>query len=250
MTLTTFFGHDLDISKSATMWTVHHAILIFFALIAIIGTLYIAIKIRAKENEKQIRYIFIGVLLILELAYHIHNWTAPLDLRLERGISVPLHVCSFALFLNIALLYTNSEKIFKYAFVFGTIGGFMAMFMPNSLGYTYYNFRYYHYIILHTIIMGVPIYYFKAYNYRIEYKEILNIFRNVILLGITIYIINELLGTNYWFINYIPENVASWFPSWRVYMLTFTGTVFFTMNVLYVVSNFNTLMQKEAKVTT
>ena len=88
MLLTKFFGHDLDMSKAQTMWTVHHAILVFFALIAIIGTLYFALKIKAKENEKQIRYFVMGVLIILELAYHIHNWTAPLEIRLDRGLSV------------------------------------------------------------------------------------------------------------------------------------------------------------------
>ncbi len=245
MILTNFFGHDLDMSKSATMWTVHHAILVFFALAAIIGTLYLAVKVRAKENEKQIKYIFIGALLILELAYHIHNWTAPIDIRLERGLSVPLHVCSFAVFLNIALLYTNSKKIFNYAFIFGTIGGFMAMFMPNSLGYTYLNFRYYHFIILHSIILAVPIYYYKAYNYRIDYKTLLYVFRNIVVVGIVVYILNGFLGTNYWFINYRPDNVYSWFPNWNVYILTFTATVFFTMNVLYLVSNLDTIIKKK-----
>lgn len=246
MTLTNFFGHDLDMSKSATMWTYHHVILITFGLIAIIGTAKIALKIKAKANEKQIRYIIIGALVFLELAYHIHNWTAPAALRLERGLSVPLHVCSFAVFMNIALLYTNSKKVFNYAFVFGTVGGFMAMFIPNSLGYTYMNFRYYHYIILHSIIMGVPVYYYKAYNYRIDYKTVLNVFKHAVLMGIAVYIINSFLGTNYWFIYEIPDNVASWFPNWSVYIIAFVATVFFTMNVLYLVSNYDTIIKKKA----
>ena len=245
MLLTNFFGHDLDITKSQTMWTVHHVILVFFALVAIILTLYFALKIKVKSNEKQIRYFFIGVLLILELAYHIHNWTAPAAIRLERGLSVPLHVCSFAVFMNIALLYTNSKKVFNYAFVFGTIGGFMAMILPNSLGYTYLNFRYYHFIILHSVILSVPLYYYKAYNYRINYKELLHVFRSAVLLGIVVYILNGFLGTNYWFIKVIPDNVSSVFQNWNIYILCFIALVFFTMNVLYLVSNFNTVIKKK-----
>ncbi len=247
MLLANFFGHDLDMSKSAQMWTVHHIILLFFAFFAICGTLYIALKVKARKNEKEIRYFFIGILLLLELAYHVHNWTAPLEMRIERGLSVPLHICSFALFMNIALLHTNSKRVFNYAFIFGTVGGFMAMFMPNSLGYTYLNFRYYHYIVLHTIIMSVPIYYYKAYNYRISYKELLYVFRSAVLMGIVVYMINSFLGTNYWFINTIPVNVESWFSNWNIYILTYAVTVFFTMNVLYVVSNFNTIFSKNAE---
>ena len=246
MVLTNFFGHDLDMSKSAQMWTIHHVVLIFFALVAIVGTLYLALKIKASKNEKTIRYIFIGALIFLELAYHVHNWTAPSAIRIERGLSVPLHVCSFAVFMNIALLYTNSQKVFNYAFVFGTVGGFMAMFVPNSLGYTYMNFRYYHYIVLHSIIMGVPIYYYKAYYYRIDYKTILDVFKHAVLLGIVVYILNGFLGTNYWFIYEIPDNVSGWFPNWSVYIISFIATVFLTMNILYFVSNFKTIIHKKA----
>ena len=245
MTLSSFFGHDLDMSRSAQMWTIHHVILVFFAIVAIVVTLYLALKVKARENEKQIRYIFIGLLLILELAYHVHNWTAPLDIRLERGLRVPLHVCSFAVFMNVALLYTNSKRVFNYAFVFGTVGGVMALIMPNSLGYTYLNFRYYHFIFLHMIILSVPVYYYKAYNYRMNYKEILHIFKSSVLLGIIVYIINGFLGTNYWFIRYIPSNVDGWFPNWNVYIITFIATVFFTMNVLYLVSNYDTIFKKK-----
>lgn len=247
MVLTNFFGHDLDMSKAQTMWTVHHAILVFFALVAIIGTLYLALKIKAKAHEKQIRYFFIGVLIILELAYHIHNWTAPLEIRLDRGLSVPLHLCSFAVLLNIALLYTNSERVFNYAFAFGTIGGFMAMILPNSLGYTASNFRYYHFILLHSIIMAVPLYYYKAYNYRIDYKAVIYVFRSAVLLGIVVYILNGFLGTNYWFIREIPDNVASVFTNWNIYIICFTALVFFTMNVLYFVSNYDTIFKQKAK---
>ncbi len=245
MLLVNFFGHDLDMSKAQTMWTIHHAILLIFATIAIAGTLILAVKIKAKENEKQIKYFFIGVLIFLELAYHIHNWTAPLEIRLERGLSVPLHVCSFAVFLNIALLYTNSKRIFNYAFVFGTIGGFMAMILPNSLGYTASNFRYYHFILLHSIIMTVPIYYYKAYNYRIDYKSILYVFRSAVLLGISVYIINGFLDTNYWFIREIPDNVSSVFQNWNIYIVCFVALVFLTMNTLYFLSNIDTIFKKK-----
>jgi len=246
MFITNFFGHDLDMSKAQNMWTIHHAILVFVAIVAIIGTLFFALKIKAKENEKLIRYFFIGVLIFLELAYHIHNWTAPIEIRLERGLSVPLHLCSFAVFLNIALLYTNSEKIFNYAFTFGTIGGFMAMILPNSLGYTYLNFRYYHFILLHSIILSVPLYYYKAYDYRIDYKSILHVFRSAVLLGIVVYILNGFLGTNYWFIREIPDNVSGWFQNWNIYIICFTALVFLTMNILYFLSNFDTIIKKKS----
>lgn len=233
-----FFGHDIDFSKAATMFTYHHLILICFALISIFVTLWFALKIKMKNNEAQIKHVIAIALIILEITYHIHNWTYP-------RISIPLHVCSFAVIMNIVLLYTNSKKVFNYAFFFGVLGGFMALTIPNSLGYTYYNFRYYHFIILHSLIIAVPIYYYKAYSFRVSYKTMLRTFRFSVLAGIVVYIINGFLDTNYWFISYIPENVSSFFTDWNIYIVTFIFTVFFTMNVLWFVSNAKDILNKK-----
>lgn len=246
MLLTNFFGHDLDMSKAQAIGTIHHAILVVCAALAIIGTLFYALKIKVSKHENKTRYILIVLLIFLEISYHIHNWTAPLEIRLERGPSVPIHISSIALLMCIALLYTGSKKVFNYAFVFGTIGGFIALVLPNTWGYTYLNFRYYHFLVLHVLIMIVPLYYYKAYNYRIDYKTTLHVFRSAVLLGITVYIINGFLDTNYWFIREIPVNVASVFKNWNVYIICYWSLVFFTMNILYLVTNLDAIFKKKA----
>ena len=116
MTFERFFGHDIDFSKSAQMWTIHHLILTLVALTSVIITLKISDKIKNSTRETKIKYTFIGLLVILEISYHIHNWTYP-------RFSVPLHVCSFAVFLLIALLITDNKAIWNYAFFYRTIGG-------------------------------------------------------------------------------------------------------------------------------
>lgn len=231
MTLERFFGHDIDFSKAATMFTIHHLILVCFALISIFTTLCFSERIKERKNEKRLKHIMAGFLVFLELAYHIHNWTYP-------RVSIPLHVCSFAVIMIIILLLTDSKRIFNYAFFFGILGGFMALFIPNSLGYTYYNFRYYHFIVLHSLLIIIPLYYYKAYHYRVTYKSMLKTFRFAVLSGIVVFIVNGFFNTNYWFISYVPENVSGFFTNWNVYIITFIFTVFFTMNTLWFISNF------------
>ena len=237
MTFSSFFGHDIDYSKSAQMWTIHHLILAIVALSSVIITLKISEKIKNSTREAKIKYIFVGLLVILEISYHIHNWTYP-------RFSVPLHVCSFAVFLLIALLITDDKRIWNYAFFYGTIGGIMALLIPNSLGYTYSNFRYYHFIILHSIILSIPLYYYKAYNYRIDYKTTMIVFRNTFILGIVVYILNSFFGTNYWFIYEIPSHVSSVFKDWNVYIICFISLAYITINILYFLSNIDTIITK------
>ncbi len=241
MTFEKFFGHDIDFSKSAQMWTIHHLILSLVALFSIIVTLKVSTKIKASTKELKLKHFLIGWLIVLELSYHIHNWTYP-------RFSVPLHLCSFAVFFIIALLITDSKKVWDYAFIFGTIGGIMALLIPNSLGYTYYNFRYYHFILLHATILSVPLYYYKAYHYRLDYQTTMTVYKHTFILGIVVYILNGFFNTNYWFISEIPDNVSSTFTNWNVYIVCFIALTFITVNTLYFVSNFDTIFKaKQAK---
>lgn len=244
MTLEKFFGHDIDYSEAARMFTIHHLILTLFAMGSIFLTLKLAEKIKNSTKEQNIKYFFIGILVFFEISYHIHNWTYP-------RFSVPLHVCSFAVMMLIVLLLTDNKRIWNYTFFYGTIGGIMALIIPNTYGYTYFNFRYYHFILLHSVILSIPIYYYKAYNYRLDYKITMNVFRSSVILGIILYVTNGLfhmfddyykldgfLDTNYWFIYEIPENVSAVFTNWNVYIIFFVALVFITMNLLYFISSF------------
>ncbi len=234
MSFSRFFGHDIDFSKAATMFTIHHVLYVFFGAVTMYLVLRYAKRIKAAGKDHIIKRYWIGLLLTLEVMYHIHNWTYP-------RLSLPLHICSFATIMAIVLLWTDSKKVFNYVFFFGTLGGIMALVFPNSLGYTYYNFRYYHFILLHCTIIAVPLYYYKAYDYRVTYQDLWHIFKGVLLLGIAVHIINLTflhygVDANYWFITYIPANVESIFKNYPVYVVTFIAAVFTSMNILYFIT--------------
>ena len=240
MSFARFFGHDIDFTKAATMFTIHHLLLFTCAIVGIILTLHFAQRIKEHPKENRIKIYVAVFLIILELTYHIHNLTAGI-------VSLPIHLSSLATLLCITLLFTDSKRVFQYAFFFGTVGGFMALAFPNSLGYTYYNFRYYHFILLHVTILMVPLYYYKAYGYRVTYKKLLEVYSVVLVLGLVVNALNGYLGTNYWFIHDIPRNVSGAFKRYPVYIVTFFALVFSTMNVLYYLSHYR-IQVKELKV--
>lgn len=234
MIMNKFFGHDIDYSKAVTLFSIHHLIYVLFGLTTIIVVLRYAEKIKASSFESRFKTVVAFLLIIMEIMYHIHNWTYP-------RLSIPLHICSFATFMAIYILFTDNERIFKYLFFFGTLGGIMALTIPLSLGYTYYNFRYYHFIILHCTIIFVPLYYYKAYHYRIIYKDVLNVFKGILVMAVIIHLINSLfihfgIESNYWYITTIPSNVDHIFTIHPIYVIIFMSAVFATMNLLYFVT--------------
>lgn len=228
----TFFGYEIDFNHAVRLFSIHHLYTILVAMFAIFGTLKYAQRLREHESEKKIKYTVATLLITLEVLYHIHTWSSP-----YASISLPLHICSFATIMNITLLLTDSKRVFKYAFFFGTLGGFMALFIPFSYGYTYFNFRYYHFMVMHFLIMAVPIYYYKTYNFRVTYKNLLSVFGTTVILGLSVYLINIPLQTNYWYVSVIPPEMISIFPSWPLYITTFVAILFSAMNILYYLSH-------------
>jgi len=232
MTWKLFFSHEPDMANAATLLSIHHFILMFFGVLAIIIPLKYGIKVKQYSKEKKLKIFFVVVLILLEIGYHIHNWYKPM-------LSVPLHICSFAVFLNVALLLTDSKRVFEYAFFFGVLGGLLALYLPDTMGFPYYNFRYYHFLILHSLLIVVPLYYYKAYGYRIDYKVTIKVFKGVVFAGIGVYIVNSFIGTNYWFVTEIPSNVQFVFKDWNVYIICFSALILSAMFGLTYFANCN-----------
>lgn len=235
MTFQTFFGHDIDFSKAATMFTIHHALYVMSGILTVFLILKFGHYIKESRYEQRIKKILVGILVFLEIIYHIHNWTYP-------RLSIPLHICSFAVILSIMMLLTDSKKVFEYLFFFGILGGAMALSFPNSWGYTYLNFRYYHFLILHNLLIAIPLYYYKEYGYRVNYSILLKVFKTVLVIGIVIHLINLMflhygMDSNYWFITYVPLVVDDFFTSYPLYVATFIAAVFTTMNILFFVTH-------------
>ena len=138
MSFDRFFGHDINMDLAMQPFTIPHLILIILGILSVVLTLKYADKIRSLKREKVIKLSFAFWLLFLEIIYHVHYWAYGM-------FSVPLHICSFGVMFSIAILITDSKKVFEFLFFLGILGGLLALFIPNTLGYTYYNMRYYHF---------------------------------------------------------------------------------------------------------
>lgn len=230
MSFERFWNHDLDQSMAMHAFTWQHGLLIILGVLSVILTLRYAKKIHNCRCEKRIKRGFAFWLFFLEIIYHLHYWTYGM-------FSVPLHLCSFGVMLSITILLTDNKKVFEILFFIGIFGGLLALFIPNSLGYTYYNMRYYHYAVLHMSIAIVPIYYFKAYGYRVTKMSVYKTTVFILLLTPFVTFVNTIKDKNYMFIGEKPLVLASILPRWPYYILIFIILGFGLFNALYYLSN-------------
>ncbi|MBU1019866.1 MAG: TIGR02206 family membrane protein [Firmicutes bacterium] len=232
MSFSRFFGHDINFDLAMKPFTWQHYLLIFLGIMCVVFTLKFAKTIKTSKYEPLIKKVFIGWLIVLELSYHIHYWAYGL-------FSVPLHVCSFGVMFSILLLVTGKYRYFEVLFFVGIFGGLLALFIPNTLGYTYYNMRYYHFIFLHMSIAMVPIYYYKAYDYRITYRSIYKTIGLFLCLLPLVMYVNYTFDKNYMFIGEKPEILAGILPDWPYYVFIFVGLTPILFHVLHFISNFD-----------
>ena len=230
MTWNKFWNHDLDPSKAMQPFTWQHGLLIVLGVLSIVLTMKYAKKIHSLKIEKKIKTGFAIWLIFLELIYHLHYWTYGM-------FSVPLHICSFGVMFSVIVLLTDSKKVFEFLFFFGIFGGLLALFIPNSLGYTYYNMRYYHFILLHMSIAIVPTYYYKAHDYRVTYKSVYKTLLLVAFLLPIVMFVNVTMDKNYMFIGQKPEILASILPDYPYYVFIFVILGIILFHLLWYISN-------------
>lgn len=230
MSLEVFFSQEINFDLAMKPFTWQHGVSILLGLLSVYFTLKFANKLKDKSYEKKVKYAFAFWVFALELTYHIHYW-------MHGMFSFPMHMCSLGAFLSIYLLLTDSKRAYSMLFLIGITGGFMALMIPDTLGYPYYNVRYYLFPIMHMNILIVPIYYYKAYNYRIDMKSIYITFITVMSLFPLATYLNITYDRNYLFIGQKPRIFASILPDFPYYLIIGLIGVFIIFNLLYFIQD-------------
>ena len=123
---------------------------------------------------------------------------------------LPLHLCDFSTIAIILYFLTQKRDFFVFAFFFGIAGGGMSILTPDTV----YGFPYVGYIqsqIGHTIIIMGVTYAMVIDNQRPYLKDIPKVFMYATILLLFTYLMNYLLGTNYWFLAEKPigDNITA-----------------------------------------
>ena len=152
-----FFAHDGDPNIPFNMYEASHGVMIIIFLVLMVLFFVFNKKLFQNKYEERIRHGFGYFLIVLEIFYAIIT-------IVDGSVYLPLHLCAISYYLTIILLFTKSEKVFNVLFFTGIIGGIVTFAIPE-LDHAYYNrFRFYQFIIAHTAIMIVPIYFLTNFE--------------------------------------------------------------------------------------
>ena len=160
----------------------------------------------SNQAQKYLQLIIIFFLLVNQLMDFYREGI--MSERWQDGL--PLHLCDFSTMAIILYFLTAKRDFFVFAFFFGIAGGGMSILTPDTV----YGFPYVGYIqsqIGHTMILMGVTYAMVIDNQRPYLKDIPKVFMYATVLLLFTYLMNYLLGTNYWFLAEKPigDNITA-----------------------------------------
>ena len=228
-----FFAKEFDPNVKFDMYTSMHLVMLVIFIAIVVLFFVFKNRIAESKHEKVIKhsiaYFFIAmqVFIIIQNAIHGKIW-------------LPFHLCSMSYVMAIIVLLTDNEKIFKYLFFSGILGGLVTFAIPELEHSGWNRFRFYEFIIAHTAIMLIPLYYLTNKGYRITLKDTIIgiVITNII--GFSMIPVNMLLestgieeGANYMFVMGAPKDVEAVFGQPPLHLLTFELVLLVAFFLLY-----------------
>ena len=205
-----FFGENADFVPFSGQHILISAIVIVFGTILIFW---------AKKQSEQIQFLtgnIIASSISLTVIFgSILNSYKP-DFNYQEDL--PLHLCSFLALVIPVLSYTRKYIYYEIFFFLILAGTLQSLITPSD--YNFLNFTFFRYWLVHSGLVLFMLYATFVYKMRPTIKSVFKSFIGMQFYMILMFLINYLLGSNYFYTNRKPEatTLLDVFGEWPQYI--------------------------------
>ena len=205
-----FFGENADFVPFSGQHILISAIVIVFGTILIFW---------AKKQSEQIQFLtgnIIASSISLTVIFgSILNIYKP-DFNYQEDL--PLHLCSFLALVIPVLSYTRKYIYYEIFFFLILAGTLQSLITPSD--YNFLNFTFFRYWFVHSGLVLFMLYATFVYKMRPTIKSVFKSFIGMQFYVILMFLINYLLGSNYFYTNRKPEatTLLDVFGEWPQYI--------------------------------
>jgi hypothetical integral membrane protein (TIGR02206 family) len=121
--------------------------------------------------------------------------------------SLPFQLCSIMMWLSAALLLTRNRRLYEITFFLGIMGALQALLTPN-LDAAFPEFRYFHFFIAHSAIVGASVFLTVVEGYRPKVSSVFRAIGWLHVFAIPAAIANQLTGSNFMFLARKPDTAS------------------------------------------
>lgn len=203
-----------------------HMIMILVGLISVLALIALGFLIRPQLLAKLISVIVLGIKLVEMYYRHI-------VLGEEIYHMLPFHLCNLTIILSLFMMFFHSKFLFQLVY-FWFVGAIFAILTPDII-FAYPNFWTISFFITHFYLVFSALFALVHFHFRPTKKGMFMAFLFINLWAVLMYFVNKELGTNYLFVNRIPETTTllSYFGSWPYYYLPVEGIYIIESILLY-----------------
>ena len=160
---------------------------------------------RIPNDKKELYAKFLSFLMILLFIFN-HGFLLLLG-KWEISKELPVHLCSISGLICCIIMFIPKGKrqfLFEFLFYCGIIGGAQAIFTPLLDDYGGYDYFYFQFFVKHAMIIAFPIYLRNNLGMKLTKFSWLKSYVALNILMIILIQINNLLGSNYMYVNQPP----------------------------------------------
>ena len=205
-----FFGENADFVPFSGQHILISAIVVVFGIILIYW---------AKKQSEQIQFLtgnIIASSISLTVIFgSILNIYKP-DFNYQEDL--PLHLCSFLALVIPVLSYTRKYIYYEIFFFLILAGTLQSLITPSD--YNFLNFTFFRYWFVHSGLVLFMLYATFVYKMRPTIKSVFKSFIGMQFYMILMFLINYLLGSNYFYTNRKPDatTLLDVFVEWPQYI--------------------------------
>jgi hypothetical integral membrane protein (TIGR02206 family) len=210
-----FFAKDWTGAPFELFGTAH---LIALALVALANVALFYVRDHAGEKAKRnIRYGLAIFLIINETAWHLWKWAIG---EWTVQMMLPFHLCSALVWLSAYMLITKNRTIYEFAYLLGIAGALQALLTPDAGIYGFPHFRFFQTMLSHGAIITAALYMTIVEGFRPTWASVRRVLVGSYLYMLNVWVINDLIGSNYLFIAHKPETASllDMLPPWPGYI--------------------------------
>ena len=187
------------------LFSISHLSALVFIILFIVGMIIFFKKNNDERLKKTFRTILAIMLLLQELLFKIWNLAFG---KMSLSYSLPLYLCSLALFVCAFMLITKNKTSFEIAYFWGLGASVQSLITPALYDFDFPHFRFFEFFIAHGAVVASIFFMIFIEKYRPTIVSVIKVMVITLVSAILIYFINIFLNTNYLFLIEKPDTTS------------------------------------------
>lgn len=171
---------------------------------------------------KRFRFGFVTLMVTNELLWHY--WALSTGAYTPQRM-LPLHLCTAMVWITVGGLLTRDRRLYPAMYFLGVAGAIQALITPDAGYFGFPHFRFFQTMISHAGVFLAGLYVVAVEGYRPTQRAMWNTFLGLNVYALIVWIINELLASNYMFVSAKPDTLSllDVLPDWPWYIAVLEG---------------------------